>query len=159
MNKKMKQIRSSRGWLKSMANAESRYVSMTVGGLASDFGMLQSATQVKLPIFGQFIEFARRKMNMSVEEFADEADINLDELLAIEYNLGVKPTPRTIRHLAKVLDLSPRSLMELADLEEASEPRLRQAALRFAARSEPTTRLSREEREAYEVFVRVLRDR
>ena len=83
MNKKMKQVRSSREWLKKMADAEERYVSVTVGGLASDFGMLPSTAQVRLPVFSQFIEFARRKMNMSIEEFADEADIDLDELLAV----------------------------------------------------------------------------
>jgi transcriptional regulator with XRE-family HTH domain len=159
MNKKMKQARSSREWLKKMADAEERYVSVTVGGLASDFGMLPSTAQVMLPVFGQFIEFARRKMDLSIEEFADEADIDLDELLAIEYNIGVTPTLNTVQKLAKVLDLSPTSLMELAGLVETSEPGLKQAALRFAARAEPTAKLSKVEREAYEDFVQELRAR
>jgi transcriptional regulator with XRE-family HTH domain len=158
MTKKMKQIRSNREWLKRMADAEDRYVSVTVGGLASDFGMLHSTAQAKLPVFGQLIELERRKRNLSIEEFADEADIELGELLAIECNLEIKPSLRTVYHLAKLLELSARRLMELAGLAEISEPRLTQATFRFAARLEPTAKLSKVEREAYEDFVQLLRD-
>jgi hypothetical protein len=46
--------------------------------------------------------------------------------------------------------------MELAGLAIPREPELGRAALRFAARSEPTTELTKEEREAYEEFAKAL---
>lgn len=148
--------RPSREWLQRMADAEDRCESVSVGGLATDFGMIEAGVSSEAPrVFGRLVEFARRARGLSIEELAKSADVDLAELLAVE-DAGKVPSPRTVFQLAKVLRLSTGKLMELAGLAEPKDTSLNQAALRFAARSEPTAKLSREEREAFEEFVKVL---
>jgi HTH-type transcriptional regulator, competence development regulator len=77
-------------------------------------------------------------------------------LVALERNEEVQPSSRTVYQTAQALKLPANKLMELAGLTDARDEGLGRAALRFAARSEPTARLSKEEREAFEEFVRVL---
>ena len=148
--------RQNREWLRRMADAEDRCESVAVGGLAHDLGMLRRAGPEPLRVFGRFIEFARRARALSVEKLAAAADVDLAELVAIERDEDVTPTPRTVYQLARLLGLSTGKFMELAGLAEPKDQKLRQAALEFAARSEPTTKLSNAEREALEKFVQVL---
>ncbi len=129
---------------------------VSVGGLAMEVGVLQTAA-VRFPrVFGQLVEYARRSQGLTVESLAQQADIDLTELVAIERNEDMQPSPRTVYQIAQVLKLPASKLMELAGLAEARDEGLGKAALRFAARSEPTAKLSKEEREAFEEFVRVL---
>ena len=95
---------------------------------------------------------------MSVEQLSESADIDLSELVSIERDEDMTPTPRTVFQLAKVLKLSTSKLMALAGLADVRDKHLTRAAIRFAARSEPTAKLSKAEREAYEEFVKVLVD-
>jgi len=146
----------SREWLRRMADREDQFESIAVGGLAADAGMLEASVSTSSPrVFGRLIEFARRARGLSVENLARSADLDLAELLAVE-DMGKTPTPRTVFQLSKVLRLSTNKLMELAGLAEPRDSSLNQAALRFIARSEPTANLSREEREAFEEFIKVL---
>jgi hypothetical protein len=64
------------------------------------------------------------------------------------------PEVRTVYQLAQVLNLPPTRLMEVAGLV-TPKPEVSHAALRFTARSEPTTRLSQDENKALEEFVKV----
>ena len=156
MTTKTKHDGPSREWLRRMAEAEERCGSVTVGGLAADMGLVDGSSSVELPrVFSRLVEFARRSRGLSVEALAQDADVELAELVAVE-DAGKMPSPRTVFQLAKVLRLSTGKLMELAGLAEPKDVSLNQAALRFAARSEPTAKLSREEREAFEEFVKVL---
>lgn len=148
----------SRDWLLRVAEAEDRVPSFSVGGLAADVGWLDAGSIAPASIFARFIELARRARNLTLESLAVRAEIDLAELVGIITEARQQPTPRTVYRLSQVLDVSAESLMELAGL---AEPRaeLAQAALRFAARSEPTVKLSEEERNALNEFVKVLVDK
>jgi transcriptional regulator with XRE-family HTH domain len=148
--------RSERKWLRRMAELEDRHPSISVGGLAADLGLLHSSDPPAGLAFGRLINLARRKLGLSIEVLADKADVELSELLLIERGEDIKPSPRTVYRLAGVLKFSVGKLMELAGLAIPREPELGRAALRFAARSEPTTELTKEEREAYEEFAKAL---
>ncbi len=148
--------RPGREWLRRMAEAEDQCKSVSVGGLAADVGMFDEATSTEaLRVFSRLIEFERRSRGLSVEDLAKQADVDLAELIAIE-NTGKVPRPRTVFQLAKVLQLATGKLMELAGLAERKDQSLTQAALRFAARSEPRAKLTKDEKEALEEFVKVL---
>lgn len=149
---------AGREWLRRLAEAEERCESVAAGGLAADVGLIEGGVSAEIPrIFGRFIEFARRARGLSVEELAERADVNLAELLAVEE--GAKaPSPRTVFQLAKVLRFSTSKLLQLAGLAAPKDASLNRAALRFAARSESTAKLSRAEREAFEEFASVLAD-
>ena len=82
-------------------------------------------------------------------------DVEVAEIVDIERHKLAVPQPRTVYQLANVLGLPPKQLVEVAGL---ATPRreVDVAALRFAARSEPTAKLTPAEREAFEEFVKVL---
>jgi transcriptional regulator with XRE-family HTH domain len=131
---------------------------LSVTGLAVRCGLMDGAgraEQERPRVFGQFLEYARRKAGLSLEDLAKRARVPLGELLAIERD-NADPTPRTLYQLSQALGLPFVKLQELAGLAEARDERLSEAALRFAARSEPTAQLSASEREAYEELIKVI---
>lgn len=142
-------------WLLQAVDIEDSCRSLSVGGLASDLGMLVSGSSNVQPVFGRLIEFARRKQGLTIERLAERADIDLEAIVEIETQDRVVPEVRTVYQLAQALKLPPGRLMEVAGLA-TPKPEVSRAALRFAARSEPTNQLSRDEREALEEFVKVL---
>lgn len=145
----------AREWLLRMAEFEDSCCSISAGGMASDFGLLPANHVEAHRVFGRLIEYARRKKSLSVEQLAERAQIDLADIVEIEMNEMAAPDVRTVFQLATVLDLPSARLMEVAGLA-TPRPEVSTAALKFAARSEPTAKLSREEREALEEFVKVL---
>jgi len=101
------------------------------------------------------IEFARRNQGLTVEKLAERADVDLAAILEIETDDRAVPEERTVYQLAQALCLPQAKLMELAGLA-TPKPETSRAALKFAARSEPASKLTRDEREAFEEFVKVL---
>lgn len=145
----------SREWLLRAADIEDGHRSVSVGGLAADLGMLSSGASTIKPAFGRLIEYARRSQGLTVERLAERADIDLEAILEIENDEATIPDVRTVYQLAQTLELPQGKLMELAGLATPN-PEVSRAALKFAARSEPTSKLTRGEREAFEEFVKVL---
>jgi transcriptional regulator with XRE-family HTH domain len=145
----------SREWLIQMADFEDACQSVSVGGLAGDLDMLPAFAGDAQRVFGRLIELARRKKSLTVEQLAEQADVDLAEIVDIETQEPVIPHVRTVYQLAQVLDLPSGRLMEVAGLAKP-RPEINSAALKFAARSESTAKLTREEKEALEEFVKVL---
>lgn len=142
-------------WLKRMVEKDDGGP-VSAGGLAARLGLLapsRTAEGLIKSAFARFVELSRRKRGWTVEHLAVEADIELVELMAIERGEAVTPEARTVRQLAKVLELRPEPLMELAGLAVGGSDRISKAAVRFAAKAEPVDRLSREEDEALTWFV------
>jgi transcriptional regulator with XRE-family HTH domain len=106
--------------------------------------------------FGRFVNLMRRRRGLSMEKLAEQANLDVSELLMIEESTHYVPEPRTIYQLAQTFDVPQRSLMALAGLTVANEHGLRQEAARFAARSESVQKLTPEESSALEAFVAVL---
>lgn len=106
--------------------------------------------------FGRFIRLMRRERGLSVEKLAETAALDLGELVSIEENLDFHPEPRTVYQLARTFDVPQQRLMQLAGLTAARDAGFSTEAVRFAARSESTQRLSREEKAALDAFLQVL---
>ena len=132
---------------------------LSTAGFAVCCGMIQeirAETALCPQILGQFIEYTGRcRLGLSLEDLSRRASVALRELLELERN-NVSPTPRTLFQLSQSLNLPFGKLQELAGLAQPRDERLNEAALRFAARSEPNAELSPDEREAYEEFIKVL---
>ena len=148
----------TREWLRRMAEAEDRCDSILVGGLAHDLGVLRRPTVASRWVFGRLIELSRRNRRLSLEILAQEAKISVRELLAVECDDGGPPAARTVRRLARVFGLSEQKLMQLVGLADPRDDKISQAAIRFAARLQPTDALSEAERKALEGFTSVLVD-
>ena len=143
-------------WLLRTAEAEDACRSISVGGLAADLGMLSRPKVDGIQhVFGRLVEYARRQHGLTIERLAEQADVDLVELVEIERDDDFTPQVRTVHQLASILKLPSSRLMQVAGLA-TSRPSVAGAALRFAARSEPTSELSPDEREAFEEFVKVL---
>ncbi len=105
---------------------------------------------------GKFVELSRRRLRLSVEQLADQANVDLSELVAIESAENLIPEPKTIYELAKVLQVRAEPLLELAGLRVPTTSNLVNSAVRFAARYAPTRTLSTEEEAALDWFVEEL---
>ncbi len=106
--------------------------------------------------FSRFVRLMRRKKELTVEKLAEEADLDLGELVSIEENAHHRPEPRTVYQLAKAFGVPTKKLSELAGLVLARDSQFSQEAIRFAARSEPIEKLTPEENDALETFITVL---
>jgi transcriptional regulator with XRE-family HTH domain len=142
-------------WLRQMAEFEDSCRSISVGGMAADLGMLPPIPDESHRVFGRLIEFARRARGVSIEQLAQQADVDLAEIVDIERSSDAIPQLRTVFQLARALELPAGRLVEVAGLA-TPRPEISDAALRFAARSEPTATLTAAERDAFEEFVKVL---
>jgi len=107
-------------------------------------------------VFGRFVSLMRRQRGISLEKLADDADVDMTDLVEIENNPYHKPELRTAYQLANYFNVPQSRLMQVAGLTAPKDTRLFNEAVRFAARSEPTAVLTPEEDAALEAFVAVL---
>jgi transcriptional regulator with XRE-family HTH domain len=135
---------------------------VSVGGFIDDVARVESSPQgfeSTRDAFVRLLQLARRAKRLSVEEFAEKAGVNLAELVKIERNAETVPTPRTVYKIAQFLKLPGKKLMALSGLVQLKDSQFNDAAVRFAARSEPVQKLSAQEHKALEEFVKFLNDR
>lgn len=107
-------------------------------------------------VLQRFIELGRRGMNLSVEQLAEKADIEISDLISIEADIHHLPEPRTLYQLAQVFDVSQGKLMELSGLTKPKDVNYLEEAVRYAARSESIEKLNPEEQAALDGLVSVL---
>ena len=155
-------IEISKDWCLKMAQLEGDS-EIGAGLLASDASFTDEATPVVTDrdpttslAFGRFVRLMRRQRGVNIERLADEADVDVADLLEIESNPRYQPEPRTAYQLARYFDVSSSNLMQVAGLTKPKDLRLQHEAVRFAARSEPTSELTSEEGAALDAFVAVL---
>jgi transcriptional regulator with XRE-family HTH domain len=107
--------------------------------------------------FGTLIELSRRKRRLTVQQLADEAEIDVGEIVAIERKQsGYVPKPRTIHQLATFFHLPEKGLMKLSGAVISRDEKLRTAALRFAAKSAGLDKLTKNEEELLHEIVKCL---
>lgn len=109
--------------------------------------------------FGRFVQLMRRSRSLSIERLAEITNVDISELVEIEEDAHHLPEPRTVFNLANFFKVPLNRLMQLSRLAAANDERLIDEAMRFAARSEPTRDLTKEERAALMAFVSVLSER
>jgi len=106
--------------------------------------------------FGRFVSLMRRHRGLTVEKLAEKASVEMAEIINIEEHLEHVPEPSVVYQLAVTFGIPPKRMMQLSGLTEARESSLEVEAVRFAARSESSAKLTKEEREALEHFIAVL---
>lgn len=106
--------------------------------------------------FSTLISYRRRALRMTMEDVAQKAKVELDELLEIEENSSYVPEVRTVHRLADLLKLPIPQLLVLSGNAKAATAELTEAAVRFAARSRAVEKLNPEQSDALNEFVKVL---
>jgi len=109
--------------------------------------------------FGRFVNLMRRRHGLDLEKLAKDADVDVADLFEIENDLHHKPKIRTVHRLAEYFELPRSGFMQVAGLTVSTDRKLFDEAIRFAARSEPTSDLTPEENTALESFVTALGER
>jgi transcriptional regulator with XRE-family HTH domain len=149
------QMNTDRAWLERMAEREDEET-VSVGGWVTDLaraGFSSRPAQPARSAFTRLLKLARRERNLTMEEFARAAGVELSELVRIEQDEEYAPPREIVSRIARLLALPEGRLMALAGLVVVPDTSLGEAAARFAARSEPVRKLTREERAALEEFV------
>jgi transcriptional regulator with XRE-family HTH domain len=153
----MKVGRSKEWWLEMAALEDDAEVGAGVLALESQSLTIPERVSNAAEIaFGRFIQLMRRKHGLSLEQLSTKVDVDLEELIGIEENSSYRPEPRTVYQLSNMFKVSNAKLLELAGLRTSTSDNLREEAVRFAARSESTERLTSIEKAALESFVAIL---
>lgn len=155
----MTQIDFNRDWSLAMASLEGT-CEVGAGWSARDPSARSDSDVIPIDrgrlAFGRFVRLMRRQRQMSIEQMAARAELDAAELISIEEDIRYKPEPRTVYRIAELFALPQQRLMELSGLAFAQDSTVREEAVRFAARSESTERLTEQERDALEEFLSVL---
>ncbi|HPD47666.1 MAG TPA: hypothetical protein P5279_13530 [Anaerohalosphaeraceae bacterium] len=150
------EFNNGRDWLDRMIKQED-YSCVSAGGVyARVSDMEKEETGADLDVFGRLVELARRRAGMSLPDLAAVAQVNLKDLAGIEKGGVAGVEPRVVFTLAKALKLPVQGMMELAGLMKRRGRSLGEAAMRFAAKASHAEKLTANEREALEEFVKVL---
>jgi len=108
---------------------------------------------------GRFVQLKRRKEELTIEQLAERADIEISELLNIEHDASYEPEPRTVYQLAVTFKVDQSKLMVLSGLTRPKDVTFVEDALRYAARSESLEALSGEEQAALDGLIAVLSEK
>lgn len=106
--------------------------------------------------FGRLINLMRRQRGIGLEKLAEDADVDMMELVEIENNTRHKPALRTTYQLANYFNMPRSSFLQVAGLTARKDSQLLNETVRFAARAEPMAKLTPEESAALETFVAIL---
>jgi len=154
-------MNTDRDWLNRKAEQEDGCF-VSTGGLVETLEQNQQAAGKVIPFkhaFVRLLDLARRERKLTLDQFAEKADVDLVELVKIESDEHYVPAIRTVHQIASFLDVPAQKLMALAGLLQAKDVRFQNAALRFAARSEPVRKLSPAEHFALAEYVNFLCER
>ena len=154
-------MNTDKGWLlKKAAQEDGCFVS--VGGLVDALEQGERPPGNVIPMrqaFVRFVQLARRERRLSLEQFAEKVDVDLVELFKIETEEHYKPAIRTVHKIAEYLQIPEKKLLALAGLLQVKDAQFQTAALKFAARSAPVEKLTREEHSDLEEIVKFLCER
>lgn len=107
--------------------------------------------------FMTLIGLLRRKHRLTVEKFAEKADIDLYDALQIEGNPNHAPTTRTVYNISKFFKIENKALLQLSGITEAREYDMPYDSFQFAACSSGSTdKLTKAEMMALEQFVAII---
>ncbi|MGH9891939.1 MAG: helix-turn-helix domain-containing protein [bacterium] len=108
-------------------------------------------------VFREVVRNLRRERGLTIDQLAEELEMDRDEVIAMERNPGYRPPPATLYRLSQFYDIPLRRLGALAGAVREVPQEVREEASRFAAQSESFAKLSREERELLDRFVSFLK--
>jgi len=100
----------------------------------------------------------RRRDNVDETELALKANVDEAEIRRIEFDSSYLPSPRTIYNLEKAFSLPPGVLAKLSGAIVHHSPAMEGRVMEFAANAKSIGKLSREEKQLLNAFVKFLTD-
>ena len=106
--------------------------------------------------FGVFVRQLRRRDELTVDELAVKARVDVEELRQVEHNPHFRARPRMVHQLSEYFKIPERSMMKLAGAIVANDDVIEAEAERFAAKSDDMSKLTRDEKKLLNEFVKFL---
>jgi len=107
--------------------------------------------------FRLFVQMLRRRHGLTIDKLAERADIDRDEIVAMERNNECHPSPLTLHKLCSVFGIPERRMLVLAGAITETPEGFTERVSGFAAQSESFAGLTKEEKKALDEFVRFLK--
>jgi len=107
--------------------------------------------------FRRFVQNARRKNGLTLEQASKKLDIDSAELQRMECDSSYRPAPLTLHKLSQFYGINQERLAALAGAIKEVPPELMVRASKFAEQSESFAKLSQEEKKALDEFMRFLK--
>ncbi len=128
--------------------------------LPADLSSVDQGKVVRLvEAFGVLVRQLRRQKQWTLDELAKQARVDVEDLRQIERDPHHRPRPRVVHQLATVFGVPERSLMKLSGATITKDHDFEEEAMRFAAKSDDMSKLSREEQRALNDYVKYLVER
>ena len=108
-------------------------------------------------VFREVVRNLRRERGLTVDQLAKKLEMDREEVVAMERNLGYRPPPATLSRLGEFYGIPVRRLAALAGAIREVPDAIKEEASRFAAQSESFAKLTREERRLLDRFVNFLK--
>jgi len=153
-------IEFTKDWCMKMAALEGN-AAIVAGSCAQALqpNLENAVAQSPAVAFGKLVQLLRRDRRLSIAELAIKVDLDLADLKGIEQNPAYKTEPRSVYKLAEFFDVPRKMLLKLSGLTAANDESLISEALRFAASSDPSAELSKEEKAALRNFIAFLNEK
>ncbi len=107
--------------------------------------------------FREVIRGLRKEQGLSVDQLARKIDASTEELAELERDSTYRPTPLMLHKLSRFFEIPQRKLALLAGAINDVPAAFSQQASSFAAQSESFSKLTHEEKELLDDFVKFLR--
>jgi len=118
----------------------------------------RNVVQLRIAL-GVLVRQLRSKEGLSIAELAERAHLSEDELRRVEHDPHYTARPRLIYQLSQYFKVSLSTLSQMSGATHAVDRKLYNAAVKYAARSDDVSTLTKEERETLDVFVGMLNER
>lgn len=106
--------------------------------------------------FHLFLQMLRREHGLTVDALASTTGIDRVEILAMERNNAYRPTPLTIHRLSGFYGIPERRMLEFAGAVKDVPTAFAEKVSNFAAQSESFAKLTHEEKNALDEFMKFL---
>jgi transcriptional regulator with XRE-family HTH domain len=108
-------------------------------------------------VFREVVRGLRRKQRLTPEELAAKLGLDRDEVIAMERQDDYRPSPLTLFKLSKFYGISQQNLAILAGAISDAPHEFQQEVSKFAAQSESFSKLTREEQQILDEFIKFLK--
>jgi len=108
---------------------------------------------------GTLVRQLRSKRRLTIGELARNADVSEDELRNVEHDPHYIAKPRLLFQLSHYFDVKLSKLAQISGATQAVEKSVFNRAIKYAAKSDDISTLSREESETLDAFVAFLNDK
>ena len=109
-------------------------------------------------VFREVVRGLRRKRGLTVKGLAGKLGLDENEIVAMERNNGYRPSPLTLNKLSKFYAIPQMRLATLAGAVRSIPDNMQEQASRFAAKSDSFSKLTSEEKQALDEFVKFLKE-